>query len=399
MPSKSTIVKSVFAVMLAIMMVLAIPTSVPQVRAVSQSDLDKNLAEQKKIKAEISKLTNEKKNAQKIADAYLSQVKNVENRIKICNTLINQYNEEMDKLEEEINRKNAEIESTKAAFKKRLRAIQMSGDTASITLLLGADGLADFLEKAQLAKSVSNYDQKIIDEIVDAIKKIESAQKEVEEKQAQQSDIATQLAATQSEYESLLVTANKAVAQVNKSLTDEQKLLKEAEDAEKELRASLEEAAKRDKGLIMTSISFTWPAPGYKTITSPYGYRIHPIYKTKKMHTGIDISGSGIKGKPVVAAADGVVGSVKSLTTGYGNHVIINHGTATNGNAYQTLYGHMTRYIVKVGQTVKKGETIGYVGSTGASTGPHLHFEIRVKVKGSSSYNHTDPTQYVVYGK
>ena len=133
-----------------------------------------------------------------------------------------------------------------------------------------------------------------------------------------------------------------------------------------------------NKDLIFTSFSFQWPLDSkYKTITSPFGYRKHPIYGTRKLHTGVDISGSGINGKPVYAAADGVI-SVAKYDRSYGNYVIISHGTATDGKYYQTLYAHMTRDTVSVGQTVKKGQQIGLVGSTGDSTGPHLHFEMRV---------------------
>jgi murein DD-endopeptidase MepM/ murein hydrolase activator NlpD len=104
-------------------------------------------------------------------------------------------------------------------------------------------------------------------------------------------------------------------------------------------------------------------------MASGYGYRIHPIYKTRKLHTGMDFSAKS--GTPIYATGDGKISKVRRSRKGYGNHVIINHGYG-----YKTLYAHMTKYIVRKGQKVKRGEVIGYVGSTGTSVAPHLHYEV-----------------------
>lgn len=112
-------------------------------------------------------------------------------------------------------------------------------------------------------------------------------------------------------------------------------------------------------------------------IASGFGYRIHPIYKTQKMHTGIDFSAP--RGTPIYATGDGKIAQVISSNKGYGKHVIINHGFG-----YQTLYGHMSRTKVAKGQLIKRGEIIGYVGSTGTSVGPHLHYEV---IKNNNKIN------------
>jgi murein DD-endopeptidase MepM/ murein hydrolase activator NlpD len=128
-----------------------------------------------------------------------------------------------------------------------------------------------------------------------------------------------------------------------------------------------------------------------KRIASGYGYRIHPIYKTRKLHTGMDFTAP--QGTPIYATGDGKIAKVKSSRRGYGNHIIIDHGFG-----YQTLYAHMKKYIVNRGQKVKRGEIIGYVGNTGTSVAPHLHYEvIRNKRKINPVnyyYNDLNPKEY-----
>lgn len=376
---RKSLMRAVTAGALALLFVCQVGTVDFQAGAASlQQQLEENLEKQQQIKENISKLNKDKSSKQAVANEYKAQVNNVQSRIDICNSLISQYNKEMDQLESQIEQKNQEIEETKETFKKRLRAIQMSGDTATVTLLLGADNLADFLAKAQLAKNVSAYDQKIINELAAAIQQIEADKKEVEDKQAEQKKISAQLAEAQEEYAALLKEAQSEVAAVNADISDQKAALAREEAAERQIEKEIKASMESNKDLIFTSFSFQWPLDSkYKKITSPFGYRIHPIYGTRKLHTGVDISGSGINGKPVYAAADGVI-SVAKYDRSYGNYVIISHGTATDGKYYQTLYAHMTRDTVSVGQTVKKGQQIGLVGSTGDSTGPHLHFEMRV---------------------
>ena len=128
----------------------------------------------------------------------------------------------------------------------------------------------------------------------------------------------------------------------------------------------------KNKSKMLASIPAIQPVANkdLKRMTSGYGYRIHPIYKTRKMHYGMDYSAK--VGTEIYATGDGVISKVKRSKRGYGNYVKINHGFG-----YETLYAHMSKYIVKKGQKVKRGEVIGYVGNTGISTAPHLHYEVR----------------------
>jgi len=164
-----------------------------------------------------------------------------------------------------------------------------------------------------------------------------------------------------------LIKLSNSIEELNKSF-----------DADKQLMAELE-LSKGELERIVASIPTLVPA--YGEVTSPFGIRKHPIKKVKKAHEGVDISSS--KGDPILAAASGIV-EYSGYNSGFGNHVIIDHK-----NGYRTIYAHSSKLLVKKGELVIKGQKIALVGSTGLSTGPHLHFEIRI---GNTP---VDPTQYI----
>lgn len=158
-------------------------------------------------------------------------------------------------------------------------------------------------------------------------------------------------------------------------------MLDELEAESEKIAEEIRRLEKSDTTGYQGSGKFKWPTPGYTRITSPYGMRTHPILRTKRMHTGIDIGAP--KGANVVAAENGKV-IFAGWNNAYGQTVIISHG----GNI-TSMYAHLTSYSVKVGQEVKKGAVIAKVGSTGWSTGPHLHFEVR------KNGNTIDPMPYL----
>jgi murein DD-endopeptidase MepM/ murein hydrolase activator NlpD len=149
----------------------------------------------------------------------------------------------------------------------------------------------------------------------------------------------------------------------------------------------------KNKSKLLASIPAIQPIPNknLRAMASGYGYRIHPIYKTSKMHTGMDFTAK--IGTPIYATGDGYVNLADHSGRGYGNHVVLNHGYG-----YQTLYGHMSRIKCRRGQSVKRGEIIGYVGNTGTSTAPHCHYEVRKNGKPINPinfyYNDLSPKEY-----
>tara|TARA_Y100000739_G_scaffold66371_1_gene55520 strand:+ start:356 stop:1327 length:972 start_codon:yes stop_codon:yes gene_type:complete len=179
----------------------------------------------------------------------------------------------------------------------------------------------------------------------------------------------------------LIINTSKKIDQLTKQLYLQSKSFEEVVDLAK------------NKSKMLASIPAIQPVANkdLKRMTSGYGYRIHPIYKTRKMHYGMDFSAK--TGTEIYATGDGVVSKVRRSKRGYGNYVKINHGFG-----YETLYAHMSKYIVKKGQKVKRGEVIGYVGNTGISTAPHLHYEVRKDKKKINPvnfyYNDLTPEEY-----
>ena len=179
----------------------------------------------------------------------------------------------------------------------------------------------------------------------------------------------------------LMINTSKKIDQLTKQLYLQSKSFDEVIDLAK------------NKSNMLASIPAIQPVANkdLKRMASGYGYRIHPIYKTRKMHYGMDFSAK--TGTEIYATGDGVISKVKKSKRGYGNYVKINHGFG-----YETLYAHMSKYIVKKGQRVKRGEVIGYVGNSGISTAPHLHYEVRKDNKKINPmnfyYNDLSPEEY-----
>ena len=205
----------------------------------------------------------------------------------------------------------------------------------------------------------------------------------------------------QNEKETLIDQLSEEEARILEELDQMEKDSKALEKKIRELTKAAEEKRKAEEAKKATSrggssdddnssnknssSGMIWPVPGFTHISSYYGMRFHPIHKRNKMHTGIDISGGGrnIRNQPAVAAADGVV-ILAQYYGGYGNTVIIDHG-----DGIATLYAHGNSISVSVGQTVKQGDTVLKIGTTGTSTGNHLHFEVR------KNGSHTNPLNYV----
>lgn len=366
-----------------------------------QKEIDKLEKEEKQLEKELSALKQDKKEQQKLKNALDAKISNLQKQIDVCNDKIETNNKTIAKNEAEIAEQNAAMEKVIFEFKRRIRAIYMSGSIAGgLEVLLGADDFADFIALSQLTQNVSKRDGKMVDEIVDELEKIQVKIKENEELIKEQEQMKITLTSKQNQLDK----ESDAILDVIKDIQSDQNAVnsqlyqteQQIKKAEEELEAILQES--NNEGIdVPFSGKFVWPCPGYTNITSGYGYR------WGKLHKGLDIAQSGISGKKVVAAASGTVtvgcntcthnygkyknGKVYSCGCGYGygNYVIIDHGKQGD-KYYRTVYAHLKpgSITVSTGQKVNQGQKIGAVGTTGNSTGYHLHFEIR---QGTSSKN------------
>ncbi len=336
------------------------------------SQLDKEKAE---IQSELNKVRSQKKSANAEKEAIDKKISVTAKEIATIDALINQLDADNAQYQKELEAAQKQESETYDLFKQRIRAMEEHGTVSYLTVILSADSFSSMLSRAEIIGNVMDYDRGIINDLKEQQAKISKKQDEIAESKKAQETARVQLAARKKE----LSEQEAEATTILKNLTSEekayQKAFNEAEAAQNAAKAEIKRILAAQSGGSKSSKyvggDFTWPVPGKYTITSPYGTRKDPITKKKSMHTGIDIAaGTGV---PIVAANSGTVIVSGWSSKGYGNYIVIDHGGGRS-----TLYAHQSRLAVKKGAYVTKGQTIGYVGSTGWSTGPHLHFEVLI---------------------
>ena len=289
-------------------------------------------------------------------------------------TQITSLEQQIQEREKQINEIQEQYNKKEKILKRRVVALYEAGDTTYVDLLLSSGNIVEFISNYFMIGELVEYDNNLLEELEYNKNKIEIAKQEQEQKEKE-----LRIAKNEINNTNILLN-NTKILQENYmlKLTDEEKQLQEQIAQYKAEQEELEQKILASINWTGTmSIQFTggvmiWPIAMEGTyITSSYGNRLHPIQGVYKDHAGIDIAGSNVNGAPVVAAADGVV-TYSGWISGYGNCIIINHG-----RGIISLYGHGLENIAQEGQIVKQGDIIMKVGSTGNSTGPHLHFEIR----------------------
>ncbi len=347
-----------------------------------QNEISKLEQEAQKIEKDLKNLKNDKKAKEKYKSQLEKSIANYESQIATCEKYLATYNQQIANINVDIDKTNKELDEAVKIFKKRLRYMYMtSASTGDMSILVGSDDFATHLSMTEFSKTVSAYDKKIMEDVKGLLVDLDGHKTSVNTLIEQQNAVRKSLANKKATLDSQVKELKSIIRSINAETGTLSAQLKQVqadmEAYENEVQRIIAEAS--GTTVVFTG-KFLWPVNGFYYVSSPYGYRTHPITGEKqKLHKGIDIAGSGIGGKPVLAAADGEVMRAEingSLTSGYGRYVVINHGKS-DGVLYTTHYAHLKSYIVSKGQKVKKGQVIGYVGSTGSSTGNHLHFEIR----------------------
>ena len=302
----------------------------------------------------------------------------------------------------QIEQKQTEIDGQWDDFKKHMAAMQELRDGGSVAMLSAVNDLYELLTFNEVMQDISIKDTEIMNNMKSAKQGLEDDKAALEEQKASLEAEKAELQSQKSELDSQNAQMKGKQSELNSSISAAQLSAAEAQAAQQKAQAAIEsdelnyEAVKKEIQKMIAAASaskpqlsfsgFACPLKSYSRISSEYGWRKNPVSGVNKLHAGIDFAAAG--GTPIYAAASGYVQVAGWSTGGYGNYVIIYHGKMSDGNTYTTLYAHMRSVATSAGKYVKQGELIGYVGTTGNSTGNHLHLEVW---KGGSKANAVNP--------
>lgn len=420
--------KRILCAMLCVCMIsipMAIPTTVSAEDSIS--DLEQQLQQLEQENQKYQKILDDTKSdiaeKEEYKSALVSKVQVLDEKIAVTREKISSLNDDIKEKQDAYDKGLSEVEDQFDALANRLRILYMSGNATDLEIIFGAKDFSDLIDKMELVKSLANSDKELINEIQTKLDELSTKKESLE---ADKKDLETQqasLKSDQDEFNKLISDNDEILKNLYASNSEAQNSLESAALQSDEIEAKIsqyyaaqkaaaEHAAQASQSssssgsssssssssssgssssgssssgsssvIVPSGSGFAWPTPGFVSLSSEW-FEDREVYN----HGGIDIAGAGIMGTPVVAAADGTVVATNSSCThnwgksyscgcggGYGNYVMISHA-----GGKMTVYGHLTSLTVSSGQSVSRGQVIGYVGSTGNSTGPHLHYECRL---------------------
>jgi len=411
---------AILAGIMALILLMSLAVGIipqPANAASDLSELEKELQElkeeKKKIDKQIAGLESQLSSNMTAMEQIVAQKNTIDQEIFMLHEQVNNINDQIAAYGTLIADKQAELEEAEALVeelkkknKERIRAMEEGGDLSYWSVVFEANSFVDLLDRLDMINEIAEADQRRLKEMGEAAQVVADAKESLEKEKTALEATKKELSDSQAVLETKRQEADKLLAELVATGEEYQKLLDEAEEEASGLKGEINstqnqyDAAKREQWL-STSVppstsskpsggsggsnvvgGITWLLPcNYTRFSSPFGWRIHPIYKDWRFHYGVDLSGPS--GTPIVATRSGVVKyTLYDSSSGY--WVQIDHK-----DGFESKYLHLTHYIVKPGQQVTAGQVIGYMGSTGASTGPHLHFSILYK--GS----HVNPADYI----
>lgn len=335
--------------------------------------------EMKDYNNKINSVKDNKKKQQAIANTIDEKISITQKAIDVGLEKIDLTNKYIANKTKEIEAKEKDIEDTLQLFRDRVKAIYMTGgysDTAnSLVMLLSSRSVSEFLTRNEYLERIAEHDKLIVSELRDELIKLEEEKVVLEEEKAALEEEKAALEKEQEELEKQLQEAKSSIQDLSAMQKEYEANYAELSEMQKKIQSELLDIYKNlnTSNEAYVGGEMIWPVPGYSKISSYYGWR----FNNTDFHTGIDITGSGVHGAPVVAANTGTVVHTNvcpynGYSYGYGTYIIVDHG-----GGITTLYAHLSAITVKVGDIVVMGQQIGKVGNTGWSTGAHLHFEVR----------------------
>ena len=364
--------------------------------ATSVSDLQKKLEQ---IQSSMAQHRQELADAKKRESAAAALEEDLREQVTVIQGQIAVLKGEIAQVQNAIGEKQIDIENQWEDFKTFMGAMQELREGGSVAMLSAVTDLYQLLTFNEMMQDISVKETEMLDSLETAKLELENDYKQLSSEKA---SLETQKANLDAKNYQMQAKQSELTASINQARMTQE----EAEAAQREAQEAIEsdemdyEAVQGQIQAIISSaaskqsdLSFTGficPLRTYSRISSEYGYRTNPVTGVYKLHGGTDFAAPG--GTPIYAAASGYVSVAGWSTGGYGNYVVIYHGTMSDGKAYSTLYGHMSRIAAKQGTYVNQGDIIGYVGSTGNSTGNHLHLEVW---QGKTNAGRVNPRNYV----
>ncbi len=400
--SKKT--KRIIGIALIIFMVGALfaSCSVTGLAVVTEESIKAKENQISKAKKERDSLSSAKTDLEKARKELEASKADLNNYITKLDGQLSDIQAKIDALTDQIAQKEKEIETTTAelleaeeiqkaqyeAMKKRIKFMYERGDTLYFEMIAVSGSLSDILNKAEYIEKLSSYDRNKLNEYIATTELIKLTKEALEEEKATLDAAKEQKEQEEANLTALLGEKNRELNQVTADIKGKEAAIAEYEaeiKAENAAIAALEKEVAADKAELASRYTydggmFTWPCPSYKRISDNFGMRIHPTLGVKMMHNGIDLAAAS--GSSILAAYNGTVVAA-DYNSSMGNYIMINHG----GGLY-TIYMHCSSLGVSKGQDVQAGTRIGAVGSTGRSTGPHLHFGVRLNGAYVSPWNY-----------
>lgn len=337
------------------------------------SELSKQEQKLNSVKQQINQQQNKLSQKKKEEKRLLSDLNSIEKEIESAQNQLNNIDSKLDTTKNEIIQNQGEIEKTKKELDKhtdqlgkRLKEMYVKGNVEYLEILLESEDFSELLTRTELIKRIFAQDVELQQQIKTEKEDLENHQENLEQKKTSLITLQRIQQKREGEMKVQLASRENILRKVQTDRKAYEQSINELEAASRNIQNELSKMPSY-KGPVSTG-PMVWPTQG--RVSSPFGYRIHPIFKTKKLHTGMDIAAP--MGRNIVAANDGKV-IYSGWRNGYGKTLMIDHGKGIT-----TLYGHTSRLLVKKGDIVSKGQLVAKVGSTGYSTGPHVHFEVRV---------------------
>ena len=355
-------------------------TVVVPASAVTQAEIDAMKEEanslkqqQEEIQDQMDSLAADRENAMARKPLLEQQINATRAEINTIAAQIAKYDELIAQKQEELSQAEAEEQAQYELFCERVRYMEEQGEVSYWSILFSSKDFADLLDNAMMVEEIMDYDNQVMDQLIALREQIEEDKAELETARQEQQDAKAEQEAAQANLQAQESEVDALLSQISNQedeLEAREAQLRAASDAATAEIAAAERELAAQIANVPSESGFLWPLPGRYNLSSLFGSRKHPITGKANNHTGIDIPASS--GTSILAAKSGVV-TTSTYNNSYGNYVVVSHSDGTS-----TLYAHMVRRNCSKGDTVSQGQVIGYVGTTGSSTGNHLHFEVRV---------------------